>query len=488
MKIGIVLRVLSLISLIVSLFMLVPLALALWDGTPDARAFAISLICGLLVSLLLSLGGKGSRTRSDLGIREALGIVALSWAIASGVGALPYWSCGVTPSYTDAFFETMSGFTTTGATILNDIEASPRGILLWRSLTHWMGGMGIIVLSLAVLPFLGIGGMELFKTEVPGVTQEKLTPRLQQTAMLLWGVYVLLTFAETLLLMLGGMSLFDAFAHSCSTIATGGFSTKNTSIAWFHSAYIEWVITFFMFASGINFSLYFLLAARNFRGFFGDEELRWYAGIAMTAVAAMTISLVLSGKSAVSFEPSLRRSAFHVVSVMTTTGFTTDDFDMWPEFARFLFLLLMILGASGGSTGGGCKVVRFLLMGRQLKVETLRLLHPRAVINVRLNGRPVPRGIMDSTAAFLVLYALLVMAGTLIATAFSHPNLDLLSAFSGAITCLSNVGPGLNTLGAVENFAWLPAGVKWLFSFLMLAGRLELFAVVLLFLPGTWAR
>ena len=487
MKIGIVLKVLSLVCLIVSLFMLLPLGLALLDGTPDAGAFALSLACGLLVSLLLSLGGMGERGHGGLGIREALGVVALAWAIASAVGALPYWSSGVTPSYTDAFFETMSGFTTTGATVLEDIEAAPRGVLLWRALTHWLGGMGIIVLSLAVLPFLGLGGMELFKTEVPGVTQEKLTPRLQQTALLLWGIYVLLTFVETVLLVFGGMSLFDAFAHSCSTIATGGFSTKNTSIAWFHSAYIEWVITFFMFASGVNFSLYFLLTARNFRAFFGDEELRWYTGIVVGSSLAITAFLLIE-KLAVGLEPALRKAAFHVVSVMTTTGFITDDFDLWPEFARFLFLLLMVVGACGGSTGGGCKVVRFLLLGRQLRAETLRLLHPRAIITARLNGRPVPRGIMDSAAAFLMLYVLLVTAGTLIVTAFSHPGLDLLSAFSGTITCLSNVGPGLNTLGAVESFAWLPSGVKWLFSFLMLAGRLELFAVVLLFLPGTWAR
>lgn len=489
MKIGIVLRVLSLISLIVSLFMFLPLGLALWDGTPDARAFAVSLACGLLISLLLSLGGKRKQERGELGTREALGVVALAWAIASGVGALPYWSCGVTPTYTDAFFETMSGFTTTGATILENIEAAPRGVLLWRSLTHWLGGMGIIVLSLAVLPFLGIGGMELFKTEVPGVTAEKLTPRLQQTALRLWGVYVLLTFTETILLMFGGMSLFDAFAHSCSTIATGGFSTKNTSIAWFHSAYIEWVIIVFMFASGVNFSLYFLLFARQFRNFLRDEELRLYVGIVIGSSLAITTFLLI-GKLAAGFEPALRRSAFHVISIMTTTGFITDDFDLWPEFARFLFLLLMVMGACGGSTGGGCKVVRFLLLGRQLKVETLRLLHPRAVITARFNGRPIPRGIMDSTVAFLMLYVLLAAASTLIVTAFSFscPGLDLLSAFSGTITCLSNVGPGLNTLGAVENFAWLPAGVKWLFSFLMLAGRLELFAVILLFLPGTWAR
>ena len=487
MKIGVVLRVLSFVCLVVSLFMLLPLALAAFDGTEDFSAFTISLVCGLLVSLLLSLGGKRQKQRDVLGIREGVGVVGFAWVIASAVGALPYWSSGVTPSYVDAFFETMSGFTTTGATILTDIEAAPRGILLWRSLTHWMGGMGIIVLSLAILPFLGIGGMELYKAEVPGVTAEKLTPRLQQTAILLWGVYVLLTFLETAFLMFGGLSLFDAFAHSCSTIATGGFSTKNASIAHFDSPYVEWVIIVFMFLSGVNFSLYFLLLARRFADFLRDEELRWYAGITVVSALAITASLSAGGLFT-GLESTLRRSLFHVVSVMTTTGFLTEDFDLWPEFARFLFILLMAIGACGGSTGGGCKVVRFLLLGRQLKAETLRLLHPKAVVTARLNGRPIPRETLDSAASFLMLYVLLLVMGTLAVTAFGHPKLDVLSSFTGVMTCLSNVGPGLNTLGAVENFAWLPSGVKWLFSFFMLAGRLELFAVALLFLPGTWAR
>ncbi|MBQ9566281.1 MAG: TrkH family potassium uptake protein [Synergistaceae bacterium] len=487
MKIGVVLRVLSFVSLVVSLFMLFPLALAAFDGTSDRNAFGISLFCGLLVSLLLSLGGKRQGQRDVLGIREGVGVVGLAWVIASAVGALPYWSSGVTPLYVDAFFETMSGFTTTGATILSDIEAAPRGILLWRALTHWMGGMGIIVLSLAILPFLGIGGMELYKAEVPGVTAEKLTPRLQQTAILLWGVYILMTLTETVFLMFGGMSLFDAFAHSCSTIATGGFSTKNASVGHFHSPYIEWVILVFMFLSGVNFSLYFLLFARRFRKFFRDEELRWYAFLTAAASLSITLSLLV-GNLFTDLESTLRRSLFHVVSVMTTTGFITEDFDLWPEFSRFLFILLMAVGACGGSTGGGCKVVRFLLLGRQLRTETLRLLHPKAVVTVRLNGHPVPRETLDSAASFLMLYVLLLVAGTLFVTAFGHPKLDVLSSFTGVLTCLSNVGPGLNTLGAVENFAWLPAGVKWLFSFFMLAGRLELFAVLLLFLPGTWAR
>ncbi|MBQ7592990.1 MAG: TrkH family potassium uptake protein [Synergistaceae bacterium] len=483
MKFRVVFKVLSLISLVVSCAMLFPFAISLYDHAPDKSAFALSMFFGFFVSFIFYVYSTNEKS-THIGIREGVGITGFSWLTASVVGALPYWISGSVSSYTDAFFETMSGFTTTGATIMTEIEILPRGILLWRSLTHWMGGMGIIVLSLAVLPFLGVSGMEMYKAEVPGVTAEKVTPRLHQTAMRLWGVYVFLTLLETLFLLLGGMSLFDAFCHSCSTIATGGFSTKNASIAYFTSPYIQWVIIIFMFASGINFSLYFLLPMKKFRDFLADEELRSYFYITVFSALAMSAALYLSGFF-VSVEHTLRRTFFNVVSVMTTTGFVIEDYNLWPEFTKFLFVILMFIGASGGSTGGGCKVSRFLIIGRQLKTETSRLLHPRAVITARMNGKPIPKGTMDSSAAFFVLYMLMLSVGTLITTAFG---IDLLSAFTGVLTCLSNVGPGLNLLGPVENFAWLPSLIKWLFSFCMLAGRLELFAVFLLFVPGTYRK
>ena len=490
MRIRIVLSVLSLVCLIVSLFMLFPLALALLDGTADARAFGVSLLCGLLLSLLLALSGRWrreGRVRETPGIREAVGIVGLVWIIASAVGAIPYWSHGAAPTYVDAFFETMSGFTTTGATILTDIESAPRGVLLWRGLTHWLGGMGIIVLSLAILPFLGVGGMALYKAEAPGPAPEKVTPRLQETALLLWGTYLLLTLLETFFLMLGGMSLFEAVVHSFATVATGGFSTRNASIAAFNSPYIEWVITLFMFASGVNFSLYFLLFAGRFRTVLEDEELQWYLLIVVSVASVIALCLLRGGIFS-EIEPALRASFFHVVSLITTTGFVVTDYNLWPELTRLLLLILMVVGACAGSTGGGCKIVRFILLRRQIQAENLRLLHPRAVVTARMNGRPIEKDIMDSASAFLMLYFLLLVAATVIVTAFGHPRLDILTSFSGVVSCLSNVGPGLNALGPVENFAWLPDGVKWLMSFCMLAGRLELFVVILLLLPGTWTR
>ena len=500
MNIFIVLKVLSLITGVITLFMLLPLVLAFYDGGSDINAFLLSILCSAAAGLILWSVGRagGAKSRQDyklIGIREGVGVVVFSWIIASGVGALPYYFSGVTNLYVDAFFETMSGFTTTGATILTEIEAAPRGILLWRALTHWMGGMGIIVFSLAVMPFLGIGGMELFKAEVPGVTAEKLTPRLHDTAAVLWKIYFFLTFAETLFLIFGGMNLFDAFTHSCSTIATGGFSTKNNSIAYFNNAYIEWIITLFMFASGVNFSLYFLLIAggrrvkfkNKLKNFLADEELRWYFKIVLLASLAITLALILN-KNFSSWLDTFRHAAFHVVSVITTTGFITHDYNLWPELARFIFIVLMLCGACGGSTGGGCKVARILLLGRQIHTEAMRMIHPRAALNTQINKRPVQRSIIDSANSFLMLYFMILVTCTLLVTAFNHPKLDVLTSLTGVMTCLSNVGPGLNFLGPVENFAWLPSGVKWIFSLCMLAGRLELFAVILLFLKGTWRR
>lgn len=482
MKIKTVTKVLSLICLVVSFAMLPALFIALCDGTNDAKPFIMSILAGIVTCYLLYLySDKGN---ISMGIREGVGITGFSWLIASLMGALPYWLSGVVPSYTDAFFETMSGFTTTGATIMTNIENLPRGILLWRSLTHWMGGMGIIVLSLAVLPFLGVSGMEMYKAEVPGITAEKLTPRLHETAIYLWGAYVLLTLAETVLLRIGGMNLFDAFAHSCSTIATGGFSTKNNSIAYYTSPYIQWVITIFMIASGVNFSLYFLIPQKRVREIFYDEELRAYLFITVISALMMSVALYFSGNFE-GIEQSLRQTLFHVASVMTTTGFIIDDYNLWPEFTKFLFVILMFIGASGGSTGGGCKVSRFLILGRQLKVEIQKLLHPRAVITSRMNNAVITQNTKDSATSFFVLYMLTLFVCTLITTAFG---IELLTSFTGVLTCLSNVGPGLNFLGPVENFAWLPSTVKWLFSFCMLAGRLELFAVFLLFLPETYRK
>jgi trk system potassium uptake protein TrkH len=485
LRLRLVVRVLALVSLIVSLFMLFPIAWSLADGGDDVWAFTASLVCGVMVSVVLfRLSGGGANYR-ELGVREALAVVVLSWVIAVAVGALPYVLTDVTQTYTDAFFETMSGFTTTGATIITDIEAAPRALLLWRALTHWVGGMGIIVLSLAVLPFLGVGGMELYRAEVPGPTPEKLTPRVQQTAFFLWIIYVLLTVTETILLMTGGMSFFDALTHSFSTIATGGFSTRNASIAYYESAYIEWVVTFFMFASGVNFSLHFLLLTGSPLKIGRDEEFRLY--VVVVALSTLLIVAVLPAGGA-GIGSVVRQAAFQVASLISTTGFVSANYDVWPHFARFLLLILMCVGGCAGSTSGGIKVVRILALARTIRLEAQSTLHPRAILNVRVNGALIPRQALSSMTAFFMLYVITLLAATLAVTAFGDERLDVLTAFSGVVASLSNVGPGLGHLGPVQNCAWLPDGVKWILSFCMLAGRLELYAVLLLFLPDTWKK
>lgn len=475
-------RILSLISVIITAGMIPPLILGIVDGTGEALPFFVSICAGIILCVLL---WKYSGTVVGLhsGIREGIGITGFSWVIASLTGAMPYWAGGYC-SYTDGFFEAMSGLTTTGATIFADIESLPRGILLWRSLTHWIGGMGIIVLSLAVLPFLGVSGIEMYKAEVPGVTAGKVSPRLHQTAVMLWGVYIALTIAEALLLMMGGMSIFDAVCHSFSTIATGGFSTKNSSIAYFTSSYIQWVIIIFMFLSGINFSLYFCLLRKDFSSFLRDSEFRGYISLALISSFLIAISLYVSG-TLEGVGMIIRQSFFHVISVMTTTGFVIEDYDMWPEFAKFIIIIIMFVGASGGSTGGGCKVSRFMILGCCLKAEVKKLLHPRAVITARFDGKPLAQDTLNSAMSFFVLYMLILVICTLILTSYG---LDMQTSFTGVLTCLSNVGPGLNRLGATEHFAWLPDIVKWLLSLCMLAGRLELFAVFLLFLRGTYRK
>ncbi|MDR1648960.1 MAG: TrkH family potassium uptake protein, partial [Synergistaceae bacterium] len=441
MKIKLVLRVLAFISLVVSLCMIFPMIWSGIDAGADLGAFALSLACGVGVSFaLFTLGGgrlaamlfERREEYEELGIREAFAVVGLSWVIAAAVGALPYVLAGCLPSYTDAFFETMSGFTTTGATVIADVEAVPRGLLFWRGMTHWLGGMGIIVLSLAVLPFLGVGGMELYKAEVPGPTPEKLTPRVQQTALCLWGVYVLLTALETVFLMFGGMSLFDALVHAFSTISTGGFSTRNASIAAYKSAYIEWVVTFFMFASGINFSLHFMILT----GFWGkalrDEEFLLYVKICVLAAAAIAV-ILWAGASIAGLGHAVRGAAFQVASFITTTGFVSENYDLWPRFARSVLMLLAFVGGCAGSTGGGLKVIRVLLLLRCIGMEIQTLLHPRAVLHTRVNGAVVSSRALSAVLAFFTLYMAILVAASMAALAVGEGRLNMVTAVFGAV-------------------------------------------------------
>lgn len=483
MRLGIVAKVLALVGAVVSLSMIWPLIWALCDGTPDRRPFLLSIAAGLLLSAGLFVAGGGSSVR-ELGTREAFAVVTFSWIVASVVGGLPFFLAGTVPNFTDAFFEAMSGFSTTGASVLADIEAHPRGILFWRGLTHWLGGMGIIVLSLAVLPFLGVGGMELYRAEVPGPMQEKLTPRVQQTALLLWGVYLLFSFLEMVALMLGGLDLFEALTHTFATMATGGFSTLNGSVGQYGSAYIDGVVTLFMFLAGANFVLHYRLLRGDLKAWWRDGEFRFYLGLTLAATATITLCLLWHRNYASPVE-ALRYASFQVVSIVTTTGFVTADYELWPVYAHVVLFFLMFVGGCGGSTGGGMKNVRIMIVLRQVYGECRRLLHPQAVIPLRVGGSVVDRDVVAAVSAFVIaylgLFALfsLVMAGL---------GLDVTTALSSVAATLGNIGPGLGGVGPSRNYAFVPSAGKWVLSFCMLLGRLELFTVLLLFSPETWRR
>lgn len=476
-------KVLSLLSAIISLSMLWPLGWALLDGSRDIYPFIYSITAGISLSLALFFLGKNSDYNS-LGIKDGFVVVTLSWVVASFLGALPFYLCGSVPTFTDAFFEAVSGFSTTGASVMADIEANPRGILFWRDLTHWLGGMGIIVLSIAILPFIGVGGMQLYNAEVPGAIPEKMTPRVSKTALYLWGVYVLLTGTETILLLGGGMDLFEALTHTFGTMGTGGFSPLNRSVGQYGSAYFDWVITIFMFLAGANFALHYRFLTGKPGAFLKDEEFRCYAGVVVLSTAALTAVLLLRGTYG-SFWEALRFGAFQVVSIITTTGYVTADFELWPAFAQFILVLLMFIGACAGSTGGGIKNIRILILGRHVRTDLASVLHPKAVIQLRVGGKVVGKDIISSVTSFFVLYIAIFAGATIFMTAL---DLDLVSAFTSVAATLGNIGPGLGSVGPMDNFSGVPVAGKWCLSLCMLLGRLELYTVILCFFPETWKR
>lgn len=460
--------------------MLLPIPVSLYYNDQDLLALsgsaAVTFIFGFVVFKL-------TRFNRDLRAKEGFAVVTFGWLVFSAFGSLPFIFSGVIPSFTDAFFETMSGFTTTGATILTDIESVPHAILFWRSLTHWMGGMGIIVLSLAILPFLGVGGMQLFKAEVPGPSADKLTPRVTETAKILWGVYVLISAAEVVFLMLGGMSLFDALNHTFATMATGGYSTKNASVAGFNSAYIDYVIVFFMVLAGANFSLHYQFLRGNYGIYWRNKEFRYYIAAILGACLLIGIDTFIHQYHNVA--DTARYTSFQVVSIMTTTGFGTADYEQWSSSSQFILLMLMFVGGSAGSTGGGIKVVRIYLLIKFMLSEFVRLIHPHAVIPVRANNQVVPRDMLMNVLGFFVVAMLVFAGGVLVMTLIG---LDMLTSIGATAATLWNIGPGLGDVGPTDNYAAIPVVGKWVLSMLMLMGRLELFTVIILFSPAYWKK
>jgi len=453
----------------------------LGDAPSVQRAFVSS---GLLIVILSAVLAALTRGAVSLGRREGFGVVTIGWISVAIVGALPYLFSGVIPEVIPALFETVSGFTTTGSTVLGRLEDVPRGILFWRALTHWFGGMGVLVLCVAILPFLGVGGMQIYRAEIPGPFKDRLTPQIATTAKLLWGVYVLLTLAETLFLMfLGGMGGFDAICHAFSTVATGGFSTKTASIAHYDSATIDGIITVFMFLAGISFSLHhFALIGRPLR-YFKDPELRVYFLFLSGCIVFLTLNVWLDRSGSLS--RSFRDACFTGTSILTTTGFCTADFDRWPEASRFLLLGMMFVGGCAGSTSGGMKVVRVMVVFKKILREVKLFMRPSAVIQIKIGGKRVDQEVVTHISGFFAAFLIVFGIASLLMT-FYLPDLE--SATSSVVASLCNVGPGLNAVGATQNYAGIAAPGQAVLIVCMLLGRLELYTVLILFLPGLWKR
>lgn len=474
-------NILGLLLIINGVFMLLCLPFSIYyreELWHLATSGAISVIIGGITWL-----GTKSEHNKELKKKDGYLIVTLGWICMSCFGSLPYMLSGAIPDFTNAFFETISGYTTTGATIMTDIESAPKGILFWRSLTQWIGGMGIIVLAVAILPILGIGGMQLFVAEAPGISPDKMKPRIKEVAKRLWFIYIGLTLAETVLLMFGGMTFFDAINHALTTMATGGFSTKNASIAYYDSAYIQYVIIIFMFIAGTNFTITYFGLKGKFKKVWQNEEFRNY--LIIIVVLAICISFFVFSSKWEGFEKSFRDSLFQVVSIITTTGYVTADYTQWAPFLTIVFFLLMFLGASTGSTSGGIKVVRHTLLFKNSFLEMKRQLHPSAVIPVRLNGTAVSRSITYNVLAFVMIYMLVYAIGVFL---LSFTGVEFDTALGAVATSLGNIGPGLGEVGPINNFYSITPFGKWLLAFLMLLGRLELFTVLMLFNINFWQR
>jgi trk/ktr system potassium uptake protein len=506
MNIRHVINVIAALTVVIGLAILtaVPVSWMMGDSSQVITLLTISACIPIVIGVIMFMLSKTKKY--TLGKREGFGIVTFGWTAAAIFGALPFIIVSDLFWY-DAFFETMSGFTTTGASVLDNtlllssgktlqkgIADLPYGLLYWRSLTHWLGGMGIVVLSLAIVPFLGSGGQELYNAEVPGPTSDQLTPRIANSAKILWGVYLLLTVVETLLLW-REMSLFDAWCHTCGTMATGGFSTQQSSVGFYNSVYVDWVIIFFMFLAGSNFVLHY----RALRGkplfHFKDEEFRWYLYITLIAITTITVVLMFAQEPIVSttglnvipsLSESIRYASFQVVSILTTTGFCTANFALWPAYACLLLVILMFIGGCGGSTGGGMKVSRFLLLLKYGVSQVRRCLFPREMSNVHLNKTRLGTETLHKVLTFFFLFVSLFVIFSLILSLY--PGVNYETASSASIASLGNIGPGLSNVGATCTYAWMQPSAKMILSLAMLLGRLEVYTVLVVLLPTFWKK
>ena len=484
-NIRMVFRTMGALLLIEAVFMAMAMGVSLWYREADSGIFLYSTIITLLAGILGLCIGR--RAESRMGEREGYVIVAMVWVVFSFFGMMPYYLSGQVPSLTDAWFESMSGFSTTGATIIPDLDVITHGLLFWRSLTQWIGGMGIIVLSIAILPIFGLNGMQLYAAEVTGLTYEKLSPRIADTAKMMWTTYVILTATEILGLWLCGMPIFDAVCHSFSTIATGGFSTKNNSLAFYDSAAIHYLVTLFMFISGINFVILIYLVRGKVRNFFHDEEFRWYSVAVVLFAVAVTVGLYIArpGWSALHMERAFRDSLFTVISAMTSTGYTISDYMYWPVVAWVVIFFLMLTGACAGSTAGGIKWVRLSIILKNGVAEFKRRIHPNAIVPVKLNDKTVPQQTINNIMAFLIFYIFIIVVTVVI---FCACGVNFDESIGAAVSAIGNVGISIGQFGPAGTYADFPVVAKWVMSIVMLIGRLEIFTVLLLFTKALWRK
>jgi trk system potassium uptake protein TrkH len=477
-----VVNVVGLLQVFAALSMALAGVVSLFFGEGDSLgiflASGVTLVCGFVAY-------RTTRFEGEITSREGFAIVTFAWAGAGVFGALPFLFTGAIDGFIPAVFESMSGFTTTGATVFTEIEELPHGILFWRSFTHWLGGMGIIVLAIAILPYLGVGGMQLFKAEVPGPTPERLRPRITQTAKLLWYVYLGMTLLQTVLLMFGGMDWFDASTHTFATLATGGFSTKNASIAHFESPYIHYVIILFMYLAGVNFALHFR-AVTGHLDYFKDHEWRFFTLLLLSAAGALLVLNLLGGSytlTSAGVEEALRDGLFQATAIGTTTGFVTADYELWVPAAQMVIFALFFTGGMAGSTGGSMKSVRVLLLLKQTGMELRKHLHPRAILLARLGRRVVREDVLANVIGFVILYVLLFLAGAMVLALLG---VDFLTSLGASAATVGNIGPGLGNVGPTDNYGWMSEPALVVMSFLMLVGRLEIYTVLLIFHPETW--
>lgn len=480
MNFRMIFKSLGMVLCIEALCMVPALLISSFSRQYDTMAFILTILILIIVGLLMN---KIKTVSTNIYSRDGFAIVALGWFMVSFFGALPYVLSGAIPSFIDALFESVSGFSTTGASILKDIEALPRGILFWRSFTNWMGGMGVLVLTLAILPSIKANTLHIMKAESPGPTPEKLVPKIKQTVKILYFIYIILTAFNIIFLLAGGMSLYDSLIHAFGTAGTGGFSNKNMSVAAFNSTYIEVVITVFMLLFGVNFALYYQVYKGNLKSIFKDEELRFYVGIVVISI--VFIALNIDGREVNSIWEALRYSSFQVASVITTTGYATADFNVWPEFSKFVILLLMFIGASAGSTGGGMKCIRILILLKVAKREVSKIIHPKSVYTIKIGGNMVEEETLMGILTFFFLYFAIFIVSVLI---ISIEGKDLVTTTTSVVSAISNIGPGLGAVGPVGNFADFSAISKSVLSLCMIFGRLEIYPVLLLLTPNFWKR